>query len=68
LNIISASAILSGIKVNIGVANLSGKDNYGNCTAQRDTETYIDNIFKYAQDAGILQNNTISNQNIELLF
>ncbi len=37
------------------MANLSGKDNLGNCTAQQDTETHIDNIFKYAQDAGSFQ-------------
>lgn len=48
----TATAIFAGIKNNYNVISLTGDVNLSNCTAQQDTKTHIDNIFKYAQDAG----------------
>lgn len=48
----TATAILSGIKINYNVLSLTGDVNLRNCTAQQEENNHVDSIFKYAQDAG----------------
>lgn len=48
----TATAILSGIKNNFDVISLTGDVNIRDCKAQRNNQTHIDSIFKYAQDDG----------------
>lgn len=46
----TATAILSGIKNNFNVLSLTGDVNIRDCKAQRNNNTHIESIFKYAQD------------------
>jgi alkaline phosphatase len=48
----TATAILSGIKINYNVVSLSGEVNVRDCSSARNNQTHIDSILKYAQDAG----------------
>lgn len=47
----TATAILSGIKNNFNVLSLTGDVSVRNCEAQRDNNTHVDSIFKYAQES-----------------
>lgn len=48
----TSTAILSGIKTNLGVLSMSAYVPFRNCSAEDDKNNQVDSIFKFAQDAG----------------
>lgn len=44
--------MFSGVKNNYGTLGVTSSVQYGNCTAEKIDEYHLDNIFKWAQDAG----------------
>ncbi|KAJ6638233.1 Membrane-bound alkaline phosphatase [Pseudolycoriella hygida] len=48
----TATAMFSGVKNNYGTLGVTSSVQYGNCTAEQMNEYHLENIFKWAQDAG----------------
>lgn len=49
----TATAMFTGVKNNYGTLGVTSSVQYGNCTAEQISEYHLENIFKWAQDAGI---------------
>ena len=48
----TATAILSGVKINLGTVGVTAAVNLRECLKQQDNKTHVDSIFKFAQDSG----------------